>query len=206
MGASPSTTSPTRSRLPIVSIFTTLGATRVRLYESVSRTHFRLPGLDTTAAFSDAEPTPNLTGDVIAFTSNRAGKRHVYVWDRALVGLRAVPAAIGDDEDAQPSLSPDGRWLAFATNRSGGAGGWDVALVDLTSGALVPLPRLNGADDDRHPSVSNDGNVIAFSSNRPTTGGGASDLYFYFRSDSSIRVPSGLSSAGDDRQPFLRWR
>ncbi len=184
----------------------TLGATRVRLYESTSHQYVALPGLDASGANDDGQPSPNVNGDVIAFTSDRSGKPHVYVWDRALAGVRALPALIGDGDDFEPSLSPDGRWLAFSTSRTGGGGGWDVVLYDLTSGASVPLPNLNSADDERHPSVSRDGSVIAFASNRPTTGGGASELYFYFRSDSTVRVSSGLPSAGDDRQPFLRWR
>lgn len=184
----------------------TLGAARVRLYESTSHRYVLLPGLDAAGTNDDGQPSPDVNGDVIAFTSDRSGKPHVYVWDRALAGLRSLAALIGDGDDVEPSLSPDGRWLAFSTSRTGGAGGWDVALYDLTSGAYVPLPNLNSADDERHPSVSRDGSVIAFASNRPTTGGGASELYFYFRSDSTVRVSSGLPSAGDDRQPFLRWR
>lgn len=182
------------------------GIGRVRLYESLGDTLIRLSGLDAPGAASDFQPSPNTNGQVIAFTSDRTGKRHVYVWESTTGALRNVPALIGDDDDHEPSLSPDGRWLAFSTKRSGGAGGWDVMLYDFTAGALVGLPGLNSGDDEQHPSISRDGSVIAFTSSRPSTSGGASDVYFYFRSDSTVRVPNGLTSAGDDRQPFLRWR
>lgn len=182
------------------------GVRRVRLYESIGDTLVRLPGLDAPGAAHDDQPSPDATGANIAFVSDRGGKRHVYLWDRTLGGVRNLPALVGDDEDVEPSLSPDGRWLAFATNRTGGAGGWDVALFDLTAGAFVPLPALNTSDDERHPSVSRDGSVIAFATNRPSTNGGPSEVVFYFRSDSTVRVPNGLPSPGDDRQPFLRWR
>ena len=181
------------------------GAKRVQLYDPVGDTLVALPGL-ASASGDDDEPSPDQTGDRIAFTSTHAaGKSDVLVWDRA-TGLLAAPDLASDSLDVEPSLTPDGHFLAFASRRAGGLGGWDVYLYDTSAGALVPLPGLNSSDDERFPAISRDGARIVFESNRVNINGGQMDLYLYTRTDSSVLVLPGLPSPGNDVQPYLRWR
>lgn len=178
------------------------GVHRIRLYEPVGDTLIKLPGLDAPGAGNDDAPSPNGNGTRIAFESDRAGAKHVYVWDRA-TGLMSVPAAVGDTADVEPSLSSNGQYLCFASNRSGGTGGWDVYLYDLTAMAFIPLPNLNSTGNDRHPTINSDASVIAFQSDR-STGAGKNDVLLYVRSSGTILTPASLSGAGDDVQPYLK--
>jgi Tol biopolymer transport system component len=180
------------------------GFKRIRLYDPVGDSLVALRNMTTPGAWDDDEPAPDLHADRIAFTSTRTGAKHVYVWNR-LGGLASPSALLADSLDAEPSLSGNGRWLAFASNRTGGAGSWDLYLYDLTNGAFVRLPRLNTAGEERHPSVSASGTTIAFQAR--ATSSGTWDLWTWSMSDSTLRQPTGLSAAGaNDLQPFLRWR
>jgi Tol biopolymer transport system component len=180
------------------------GFKRVRLYEPIGDTLIALPLLGTLPPVQDDEPAPDLHGDRIAFVSSRGGGSHVYVWNRA-GGVASVPALAGDSLDIEPSLSSNGRWLAFASNRSGGAGGWDVYLYDLQSAAYVRLPRLNTSGDERHPSVSADGQLLFFAARTDSLH--PYGIWRYTLADSNRVQPVNLASTtGDDRQPYARWR
>jgi Tol biopolymer transport system component len=66
-----------------------------------------------------------------------------------------------------PALSPDGKWLAYASDR-GGAGNLDIWLRQIDGGD--PIPLTTNPADDYDPSFSADGTKIAFRSERD--GGG----------------------------------
>lgn len=182
----------------------TLGAKRVRLFDATTSRLVPLPGLDAAGAASDDQPAPDLAGDRIAFASDRSGAGHVLVWNR-VGGLGTYIGLDGDTVDTEPSLSSNGRWLAFASNRSGGAGGWDVYLYDLQMAALVRLPRCNTTGDERHPSVSADGQRIAMQARTSPTGHWS--LWVYTLGDSSrLQPPPLAATSADDVQPGMRWR
>src|SRR4029077_20566514 len=63
--------------------------------------------------------------------------------------------------DAHPAWSPTGKHLAFATNRWGD---FELALLDVESGAVTRLTTSPGLDD--YPAWSPDGRRLAFTSNR----------------------------------------
>ncbi|MCC6651791.1 MAG: PD40 domain-containing protein [Candidatus Eisenbacteria bacterium] len=180
------------------------GFKRIRLYEPVGDSLVSLRNMTAHLPYHDDQPAPDLHGERIAFTSDRDGRNHVYLWNRT-GGIASAPALAGDSLDAEPSLSSNGRWLAFASNRSGGAGGWDVYLYDVSTAALVRVPRLNTAGEERHPSVSDDGRRILFQAR--ATAADDWDLFSWTMSDSTVRQPAGLSNAtANDFQPNLRWR
>src|ERR1043166_7811549 len=179
------------------------GERRGRVDDPLGDTLVPLPGLDAPGGFDDDMPAPNVDGGRIAFVTNRAGTHDVKVWDRATgIGAFTFLASAGDD--IEPSLSSNGRWLAYASNNAG-AGGYDVFLYDLVADSLVSLTGLNSAGDDRHPSISSDGDVIVFQSNR-AGGGGQYDLYLFTRSTGELSQPAAFKDASDDIQPYLRWR
>ena len=77
-----------------------------------------------------------------------------------------------DWDDLEPDVSPDGRWVAFASDRGSADGHyalWRLALADGTLERLGDPPT----GDDRQPCYAPDGRWIAFRSTRD----GTSDLY-----------------------------
>lgn len=181
-----------------------LGWNRIRLYDPRGDSLISLRDMTTVGAFHDGQPSPDLHADRIAFISDRSGRDQVYVWNR--VGGIASPAGLaGDAQDAEPWLSSNGRWLAFASNRSGGAGGWDVYLYDLTNSAFVRVGRLNTPGDERHPSVSAAGTRLFFQQRASDVVDW--DLHGYSVSDSTVRNYPNLSdSTANDFAPAMRWR
>ena len=67
----------------------------------------------------------------------------------------------------QPSLSPDGKLIAYSSDRAGD-GGLDIWVQQLAGGEPVRLTR--DPADEQDPSFSPDGSRIVFSSGRD--GGG----------------------------------
>ena len=67
---------------------------------------------------------------------------------------------ITDDpaSDMMPSFSPDGRQVAFTSNR---AGNWDIWVVPVAGGK--PMQLTNSTAQDLHPSWSPDGRHIVYS-------------------------------------------
>jgi len=71
---------------------------------------------------------------------------------------RRLTAAVGDDQGAR--WSPDGRWLAFYTGRWNPASHYDIAIMEVSSGAVRNL--TGGTNSDALPVWSPDGSRIAF--------------------------------------------
>src|SRR5207249_10385903 len=78
----------------------------------------------------------------------------------------------GDFDDLEPDVSPDGRWVVFASDRCDRDGNYALFRLSLAGG--VPETVSDPArGDDRQPVYSPDGRWIAFRSTRD----GTSDLY-----------------------------
>src|SRR5688572_10747704 len=130
----------------------------------ISRVSVDMKGLDASVA-SSVQPTASIDGRYVAFTSRRQVERKpgqtpfVYVRDTELNATRLV----GTGWD--PSLSADGRVVAFVRleNRLP-----HVFLADLTTGVTriitksVRRGRANGAS--AKPRVSSDGRFVVFQS------------------------------------------
>jgi dipeptidyl aminopeptidase/acylaminoacyl peptidase len=112
--------------------------------------------------------------------------------------------------EAQATISPDGQRIVWASDRPGGAGGWDLWQARLRDGRwqdAAPL-ALNTAGDETDPYFSRDGSTLYFASNRP---GGRSGFDLYrvtVQADGSlgavVALPPSINTRADERRPALR--
>ncbi len=133
-------------------------------------------------------PTISADGRVVAFASRATNLSDddddvlsdIYVRDLETGALTLVSRAggatgeKGDGPSFAPSVSADGRYVAFhslAANLSGDdEAGFDVFVRDLVAGTTTLVSRATGADGaagdggSLDPSISADGRVVAFAS------------------------------------------
>jgi dipeptidyl aminopeptidase/acylaminoacyl peptidase len=92
-------------------------------------------------------------------------RTHIYVFDvRAKAAARQITS--GDSDDAAPAWSPDGRLIAFTSNRDSVDGNdnsdiWVVASDDTTKGTTTRRITSEPGPDDS-PAWSPDGKAIAY--------------------------------------------
>ena len=103
----------------------------------------------------------------IAFSSNRDGNFEIYVMDDDGGNLRRLTNH--PDRDFSPSWSPDGKRIAFVSNRDGhvnirGRLTYEIYVMDANGENQQNL--TNDPHDDSDPSWSPDGKRIVFSSDR----------------------------------------
>ncbi len=83
------------------------------------------------------------------------GYAHLFEYDPSAASLTRLTS--GSSSDITPALAPDGRTLAFASNRGGY---WDLYLLDITSGQVSQLTDTPAYDAS--PSWSPDMAWIAY--------------------------------------------
>lgn len=91
-----------------------------------------------------------------------------YSGSPAVAQDNAVQITFSEKKDLDPAVSPDGKRLAFSSNRTG-----DSCIYLLTFGESGVVQLTQGKNDDRHPCWAPDGKKLIFDSQR--TGHG--DLY-----------------------------
>jgi TolB protein len=96
--------------------------------------------------------------------SGASGQQQIYRMDRVGGGAEAFPGAPTPSYD--PAISPDGRWLAFATRDDVRT---DIFALPLAGGG-API-RLSAVGSARAPAFSPDGRQIAFLAIAPGEGG-----------------------------------
>jgi Tol biopolymer transport system component len=118
-------------------------------------------------AFYSRRDDVTLLPDGTALHSNPGRDSEIYVMDAVDDGgdgngdnLRRLTD--NDAVDSQPSWSPDGRKLAFHSNRDGNS---EIYVMDADGGGEVVRLTVNGAIDQL-PHLSPDGRTVAFTSNR----------------------------------------
>jgi TolB protein len=118
---------------------------------------------ETTISFQQPTATEELTPDsprsakkeVVIFSYEEDGYAHLFAYIPDKMPLARLTSGAWDD--ITPAPSPDGKKIAFASNRGGY---WDLYLLDLASGNVTRLtntPAYEGA-----PTWSPDGSFLAF--------------------------------------------
>jgi len=117
-----------------------------------------------TAEGADFDVTTDATGRWMLFSSTR--HREASDIYRQRVGGESVTQLTDDPgNDVMPTLSPDGRTIAFASDRGGN---WDIYLMDANGGPAVQL--TSDRTHDLHPSFSPDGKRLVYCSFGERTG------------------------------------
>lgn len=98
--------------------------------------------------------------------------------------------------ESQPSITPDGQYLYFASNRSGGQGGTDIwRCRRLDNGDWSRAenlgPAINTPGNEKCPFIHPDGKTLYFASNG-WQGFGGYDMYFIDITDTYLQRPTNL--------------
>lgn len=126
-------------------------------------------GLTGMLAFQSDVPTP----------ANPHGRVKIYTIDLSNGRIAALTPA-GDWNDEQPRWSPDGRRIAFASDRGGS---YNLYVMNADGGDVERLTEHAGNDHD--PSWVPDGESLLFASDRDR-GPGRADLYRLWLGDRTV--------------------
>lgn len=118
--------------------------------------------------------------------------------DGAWQPVRNAGGSINGDRtwESQPSITPDGQWLYFASNRQGGAGGIDIwRCRRLSNGdwsrAENMGPSVNTPGNEKSPFIHADGKTLYFASDG-WQGFGGYDMYFIDVSNVAMQRPTNM--------------
>ena len=148
----------------------------------------------TTGAGDDVEPAPSPDGHRLAF----AARVNADLWQLPVSPTTAAragtptPVVVSTREDSRGAWSPDGRTIAFNSDRQGEMNIW---LHDVATGADRRLTI--GPGGDYQPSWAPDGRTLAFFSAR----GGSIDIWSVAVDDGQLRRLT--DDPGMDINPFF---
>jgi hypothetical protein len=158
--------------------------------------NIRVPGLDAinTIAWSS-------DGHTIALSGQKTGVTDLFLYDLETKNVRQLT----NDRfaDMQPAFSPDGRTIAFVTDRGATAdldkltfSDMRIATIDISTGAIHELPLFDRAKHI-NPQFSPDGASVYFIANPE----GVPDIYKYTFADNRIQrithVQTGVAGITD---------
>ncbi|WP_313460932.1 TolB-like protein [Stenotrophomonas sp.] len=178
---------------------------------SMALSEFGIEGMGVVSTkANESQATISPDGQRIVWASDRPGGAGGWdLWQARLVdGRWQDPQPLGLNsarDERDPAYSPDGRWLYFAADRSGGRGGFDLyraaVAADGSVGKPEPMAGLNTRDDERSPALRPDGLMLLFARNGKQ-GEGGFDLYRAdVRADGfglAQALPKPLNSAADE--------
>lgn len=137
------------------------------------------PAIELSDALPGDQPVldPTVSSDGVRMVYAAPGKddtKDLFLrrWDgQAWSAPRPMRALSSKFEETSPSLSGDGQFLFFASNRPGGRGGMDIWVARWDGVEYAwPLPltnRINTPFDEIDPGPSPDHSTLYFASNRP---------------------------------------
>jgi eukaryotic-like serine/threonine-protein kinase len=99
------------------------------------------------------DPSRSADGKLLAYASDRANQENLDIWVQQIVGGAPLRLTHDPADESQPSFAPDGRQVAFRSERDGGG----IYLISALGGE----PRLLAARG-RWPRFSPDGRRIAY--------------------------------------------
>jgi TolB protein len=106
----------------------------------------------------DADPAVSPDGTHLLFTSTRHTE-HPDIYVQRVDGLAVTQLTTDPADDGFARFSPDGKRVAFASNRSGN---WDIYVMDADGKNVEQI--THAAANEIHPTFSPDGTRLAFSS------------------------------------------
>ena len=123
----------------------------------------RSSALTNPAEFLVGMPSVSPDGQLVAFAGqpNRGAaydQAKNQIW---ILPMDGRPYQVSAGQGRQPDWSPDGRWLAFTSNRGDSTGRHAVFVVDRTGHNLIQL--TNHSPNAQHPVWSPDGTWLLFS-------------------------------------------
>ncbi|KAL2503610.1 DPP6 N-terminal domain-like protein [Abeliophyllum distichum] len=108
---------------------------------------------------------------------------------------------LGGENNAFPSASPDGKWVAF---RSGRSGHKNLYIMDALNGEVGGLYRLTeGPWSDTMCNWSPDGDWIAFASDRENPGSGSFELFKIHPNGTGLQKVIQSGSGGRTNHPWF---
>ena len=158
--------------------------------------------------FSEGAVSTTADGKELYFARMTQGNSDIYCakWseDNKQWSVEKLGNGINGDRtwESQPSVSADGRWLLFASNRQGGQGGSDLWRCHRLSNGDWSRPenlgsRVNTAGNEKFPFLHADGHTLYFVSDG-WQGFGGYDVYFIDLRGASYPTNLGLPINSED--------
>lgn len=140
---------------------------------------------------NDRSPVENMRAQGVLVLAMRDGIfSHLFAYHPLYLPLTRLTNNAWDDES--PSLSPDGKRLAFASHQNGS---WDLYILDLNSGQVTRL--TNTPEYEGSPTWSPDGQWLAYE----RYNGASLDIYLQSLADTSSAPIPLTNDPGIDRSP-----
>jgi hypothetical protein len=147
---------PEPIKVPVVNLFGELDGRRPRTQPGAADSAFQQHTF--TDEGHDADVTVDTTGKWIAFASTRHSQ-HAEIYLQRTDGTTVTQLTSDPSDNVQPSFSPDGKTIAFASTRTGS---WDIYVMDVDGRNVTQV--TSGPSQDMHPSFSPDGSRLVYSS------------------------------------------
>ncbi len=132
----------------------------------------------------DVSPSFDQSGNLMAFVSDRLGNPNVFIKDLASGSVRRASKS---GYNTNPTMSPDGKFVAYSKQAGGGH---RIFVYELATDTEKQVSFGPGSDEN--PSFAPDSYFIAFSSSR----GGGRHIYLTTRNgDGAVQIPTGPGEA-----------